>query len=168
MVHPRFGTPNCDVPGFSHAHLFHHAPPPAPCLPVVTHVSMQEHDTAIQLNLAPSRQEVKRKNNKKHPVSFQNKTLRVDTSTQISQKRQTQALQLILRSGTLHVVVFNNSDLWVIMWLSRELLWFVSQLSTVLRSGGLKLQPDGGAKRSRNAADTYPVEIGRYSLKPGI
>ena len=42
---------------------------------------MPEHDTAIQLNLAWSRQEVKRQNNKQHPVTFQNKTLRVDTST---------------------------------------------------------------------------------------
>ena len=42
---------------------------------------MPEHDAAIQLNLAWSRQEVKRRNNKLHPVTFQNKTLRVDTST---------------------------------------------------------------------------------------
>ena len=42
---------------------------------------MQEHDAAIQLNLARSRQEVKHRNNKQHPVIFQNKTLRVDTST---------------------------------------------------------------------------------------
>ena len=72
---------------------------------------MPEHDAAIQLNLAQSRQEVKRRNNKQHPVTFQNKTLRVDTSTQISKKRQSQALLLILRSGTLRVVVFNNTDL---------------------------------------------------------
>ena len=42
---------------------------------------MPEQDTAIQLNLARSRQEVKRQNNKLHSVTFQNKTLRVDTST---------------------------------------------------------------------------------------
>ena len=42
---------------------------------------MPEQDAAIQLNLAQSRQEVKRQNNKLHPVTFQNKTLRVDTST---------------------------------------------------------------------------------------
>ena len=42
---------------------------------------MPEQDAAIQLNLARSRQEVKRQNNKLHPVTFQNKTLRVDTST---------------------------------------------------------------------------------------
>ena len=42
---------------------------------------MLEQDTAIQLNLAQSRQEVKRQNNKLHPVTFQNKTLRVDIST---------------------------------------------------------------------------------------
>ena len=42
---------------------------------------MQEHDAAIQLNLARSRQEVKHRNNKQHPVTFQNKTLHVDTST---------------------------------------------------------------------------------------
>ena len=72
---------------------------------------MPEHDAAIQLNLAPSGQEVKCQNNKQHPVTFKNKTLRVDTSTQISQKRQTQALLLILLLGTLRVVVFNNTDL---------------------------------------------------------
>ena len=42
---------------------------------------MPEQDAAIQLNLAQSRQEVKRQNNKLHLVTFQNKTLRVDTST---------------------------------------------------------------------------------------
>ena len=42
---------------------------------------MQEHKAAIQLNLVWSRQEVKQQNNKLHPVSFQNKTLHVDTST---------------------------------------------------------------------------------------
>ena len=42
---------------------------------------MPEQDAAIQLNLARSRQEVKRQNNKLHPVTFQNKTLRVDIST---------------------------------------------------------------------------------------
>ena len=65
---------------------------------------MPEHDAAIKLNLATSRQEVKCQNNKHHPLTFQNKTFRVDTSTQISQKRQTQALLLILRLGTLRVV----------------------------------------------------------------
>ena len=35
-----------------------------------------------------------------YPVTFQNKTFRVDTSTQISKKRQTQALQLILQLWT--------------------------------------------------------------------
>ena len=40
-----------------------------------------EQDAAIYLNLAQSRQEVKRQNNKLHPVTFQSKTLRVDTST---------------------------------------------------------------------------------------
>ena len=72
---------------------------------------MPEHNAAIQLNLARSRQEVKCQNNKQHLVTFQNKTLRVDTNTQISQKRHTQALLLILRSGTLRVVGFNNTDL---------------------------------------------------------
>ena len=41
-----------------------------------------------------------------HPVTFQNKTVRVDTRIQISKKRQTQALLLTLRPGTLPVVVF--------------------------------------------------------------
>ena len=40
---------------------------------------MPERDAAIQLNLARSRQEVKCRNNKQHPVTFQNKTRRVDT-----------------------------------------------------------------------------------------
>ena len=42
---------------------------------------MPEHNAAIQLNLARSRQEVKRRNIKLHPISFQNKTLHVDTGT---------------------------------------------------------------------------------------
>ena len=42
---------------------------------------MKIKDAAIQLNLAWSRQEVKRQNNKLHQFTFQNKTLRVDTST---------------------------------------------------------------------------------------
>ena len=42
---------------------------------------MLEQEAAIQLNLARSRQEFKRQNNKLHPVTFQNKTLRVDIST---------------------------------------------------------------------------------------
>ena len=42
---------------------------------------MLEQDPAIQLNLARSRQEVKHQNNKLHSVTFQNKTLRVVTST---------------------------------------------------------------------------------------
>ena len=42
---------------------------------------MLEHDAAVQLNLARSRQDVKRRNNKLHLVTFQNETLRVDTST---------------------------------------------------------------------------------------
>ena len=41
-----------------------------------------------------------------HPVTFQNKTFRLDTSKQISKKRQAEALLLILWSGTLPVVVF--------------------------------------------------------------
>ena len=53
---------------------------------------MPEHNAAIKLNLARSRQEVKRQNNKQHPVTFQNKTLCVDISIQISKKRQTQGL----------------------------------------------------------------------------
>ena len=42
---------------------------------------MLEDDAAIQLNLAGSRQEVQHRNKKQHPVTFQNKTLRGDTST---------------------------------------------------------------------------------------
>ena len=41
---------------------------------------MPEHDAVIQLNLAQSRQEVKCRNNKQHPVTFQNKKLRGDIS----------------------------------------------------------------------------------------
>ena len=44
---------------------------------------MPEHDTAIQLNLAQSEQEAKCRNNKQHPLTFQNKTLRVDTSSRL-------------------------------------------------------------------------------------
>ena len=64
---------------------------------------MPEHDAATQLNLAPRRQEVT-ETTIWHLVTFQNKTLHVDTSTQIL-KRQTQALQVIPQSGTLSVVV---------------------------------------------------------------
>ena len=42
---------------------------------------MPEHDADIQLNLARSRQEVRRRNTKQHLLTFQNKTLRLDTST---------------------------------------------------------------------------------------
>ena len=58
---------------------------------------MPEQDTAIQLNLAPSRQEVKHRNNNITSGYLQNESLCVDTSTQISTKRQTQALLLIPR-----------------------------------------------------------------------
>ena len=50
---------------------------------------MPEHDAAIQLNFSPSRQEVKRRNNNITSVTFQNKTIRVDTSTQISHVKET-------------------------------------------------------------------------------
>ena len=63
---------------------------------------MPEHDAAVQLNFTPSRQKVT-ETTMWHLVTFQNKTLYVHTSTQISKKRQTQALLLILRSGTLPV-----------------------------------------------------------------
>ena len=42
---------------------------------------MLKQDAAIQLNLARSRQEIKRRNNKLPIVTFQNLTLHVDTST---------------------------------------------------------------------------------------
>ena len=44
---------------------------------------MPEHDAAIQLNLAQSKQEVKHRNNKQRPLTFQNITLCVDTSTRL-------------------------------------------------------------------------------------
>ena len=59
---------------------------------------MPEHDAAIQLNLAPSR--------RGSEAPKQQYNIWLLTSTQISKKRQTQALLQILQSGTLPVVVF--------------------------------------------------------------
>ena len=130
------------------------------------------HNAAIQLNSARSRQEVKHRNNKQHPVTFQNKTLRVDTSTQISKKRQTQALLLILQSGTLRVVVFNNTDQWpwsqVIMWLSQELLSLVTPAVYHTMRGGLKSQPvEIAGQRSKTGSEpqrSRPVSSGNWGL----
>ena len=69
---------------------------------------MPEHDAASQLNLAPSRQEVKDRNNHITSSYFQNKTLRVDTSTQISKKQTNTSSSNVLRWGTLPVVVFKT------------------------------------------------------------
>ena len=61
-----------------------------------------EHEAAIQLNFAPSRQEVKRQKKQYNiRLLFQNKTPSVDTRTQISKKRQTQVLLLIPLSGNM-------------------------------------------------------------------
>ena len=133
---------------------------------------MPEHNAAIQLNSARSRQEVKHRNNKQHPVTFQNKTLRVDTSTQISKKRHTQALLLILQSGTLRVVVFNNTDQWpwsqVIMWLSQELLSLVTPAVYHTMRGGLKSQPvEIAGQRSKTGSEpqrSRPVSSGNWGL----
>ena len=73
---------------------------------------MPEHDAAIQLNLAPSRQEVRRVNNKNNIRLLFKMNHSLLTPAHTSQKkRQTRALQLVLQSGTLHAVVFNNTDL---------------------------------------------------------
>ena len=105
---------------------------------------MPEHGEAIQLNLAPSRQEVRHRNINVTSGNFSKKTLRVDTSTQISKKRQTQALLPILQSGTLPDIVsithtYNCSREWLC-----DYDWNSSasrrQLSTILPHGGLKMQ----------------------------
>ena len=64
---------------------------------------MPEHDAASQLNLAPSRQEVMHRNNHITSGYFQNKTLCVDTSTQISKKRKTQVL--LMSFGREHIPI---------------------------------------------------------------
>ena len=81
-----------------------------------------------------------------------------------AKKRQTQALLLILRSGTLRVVVFNNTG-------TRQppdtsCLLYCTVADSNCNWWGL---PDGGAKpyQSRNAADPYPVEIGGYPFTLG-
>ena len=63
--------------------LWFYPPPSRQCFVVglSREKEMPEHDAAIQLNLARSRQEVQYWNNTQHPVTFQNKTFRVDTST---------------------------------------------------------------------------------------
>ena len=101
---------------------------------------MLEHDAAIQLNLAPNRQEVTHRNN--------NMTSGYYTSTQISKKRQTQALLLTLQSGTLCGCPRScNTSCrpYCAMADSKRNWWGLT---------------DGGAKpdQSCNAADTYLVE----------
>ena len=117
---------------------------------------MPEHDAAIQLNLAPSRQQVKHRNNNITSGYFQNKTLCVDTSTHISKKRQTQALLLIPRSGTPVVVFRTHTYNCGCEWLcdyrgNSSASW--CQLSTVLCCGRLKI----GSKPLHSGQ--YPVDI---------
>ena len=71
---------------------------------------MPEHDAAIQLNLARSRQEVMCRYNNNIRLLFKIKPS-VLTPAHISQKRQRQALLLILWSGILRVVIFDKTDL---------------------------------------------------------
>ena len=87
-----------------------------------------------------------------HPDTFQNKTLRVDTSTPISKQWQTQALLLILRPGTLPVVVFITAV--------AELVRLVTPADDWTQTGEGFQTADGGAKpeQSCNAADVYLVE----------
>ena len=122
---------------------------------------MPEHDATIQLNLARSRQEVKCQNNKQCPVTFQN-----TTSTQISKKRHTQALLLILRSGTLCVVVlitqtYNCGHEWLCDYHGNSSA-LRHQLSTVLCCGGLTPQPVGIAGR-RSKTGSEPQSSGPTS-----
>ena len=69
---------------------------------------MPEHDAAIQLNLARSRQEVMCRYNNTIRLLFK---IKPSVLTHISQKRQRQALLLILWSGILRVVIFDKTDL---------------------------------------------------------
>ena len=109
---------------------------------------MPEHDAAFQLNLAPSRQEVKRRNNKQHPDTFQNKTLRVDTSTQISKKRQTQAIHRPITAVISDYVIIAGTPLPCEPAVYHTALWW-TQTTT-----------GGELDQSHNVADMYPVEIG--------
>ena len=135
---------------------------------------MPEHDAAIQLNLAPSRQEVKHRKHNMPSTYFS--TLCVDTSTQISKKRQTQAPLLILRLGTLPAVVFfNDTDpklqLRMIVRLLLELLGLATPAVYCMAPDSKRNRwglPDGRRQklnRSCDAADAYPVEIRARSVK---
>ena len=98
-----------------------------------------------QLNLASSRQEVKHRNNNMTSGYFSKwKTLRVDTSTKTSKKRQTQALLLILRSGTNPAVVLMTHACNCGHKSASQ-----RQLSAVLCRGGLITQPVGVTVRRR-------------------
>ena len=116
---------------------------------------MPEHDTAIQLNLAQSRQEVKCQNNKQHLVTFQNKTFCVDTSTQISQKTQTQALLILQEHFVLLFLItqtYNCGHEWLCDYRGNSSAsWAIClQYCAWRRTTG----------QNRIEVDTYPVEIG--------
>ena len=139
---------------------------------------MPEHDTAIQPNLAQSRQEVKRWNNIQ--LLFKIKKLCVDTSTQISKKRQPQALCwsfgqehfvfvcLFVVSLFLLTQTYNCSREWLCDYRGNSsALW--CQLSTVLHRGGLKPQPVGIARwRSKTGSEPQrsgPVSSGNWGSR---
>ena len=95
-------------------------------------------------------------------VTFQNKTLRFDTSTQISKKRQTQAVLLILRLGTLPAVVSSDRE-WLCDYHGNSLASRL-QLSTVLRRGRLKTQSLGVAgRRSKTGSGRNAGNVSKNS-----
>ena len=111
---------------------------------------MPEHHAAIQLNLAWSRQEVKRQNIKQSPVTFQNKTLRVDTSTQISKKETNTSSSADPSVGNTFVLLFSMTQTCGRKWscdYCRNSSASQCQLTTVLLRGRLKTQPVGTAGR---------------------
>ena len=126
---------------------------------------MLEHNAAIQLYLAWSRQEVKRRNNTQHPVTFQ-------TPAHESQKREKHKL-FCWSFGQEHFAL-----LFLITWTyncGRE--WLCDyrgnssasrcQLPTILCSGGLKPQPVGiaGGQQGKTGLEpqrSRPISSGNW------
>ena len=124
---------------------------------------MPEYHAAIQLNLARSRQEVKRQINKQHLVTFQNKTLCVDTSTQISKKLfcwsfgQEHFVLLFLTAQTITAVTSDYVIIAGTPWpCDASCLPYCAVVDSNCNLWGL---PDGEPKpdTSRNTADPYPA-----------
>ena len=113
---------------------------------------MPEHDAAIQLNLARSRQEVKHRNSKQHLVTFQNKTLWL-TPAQKCQRRDKHKL-FCWSFGQEHFTqTCNCGREWLCVYRGNSSASW-RQLSAVLRRGGLKPQPVGIAgRRSKTRSD---------------